>query len=283
MRLKRVVGACLVALVTHLSGALAADPGARAELRSIISYLPHWVVRDGAVSSQLLDQLAPGTIVGAHHRWDIGTLSKILDYPDKLFGIAWYAEANLQEANDPCPIGTPVEARIAEARALQTELMKFYPAERFANMIELDGAREKKDGSLSGEGNSSADWLNDARAVQQAGFRFVAKSPTVAQLRELRDAFGEDFVQHIVFEDVTAQPTDVNRGYGDDAAALVSTEGRLTLIIHEGSYGGFPGTSLERARAVTSTTFARHNIEVYWGRSSAASGVVKLQSFASPN
>lgn len=281
MRSIRAVPVIFVAMLPFFPNQGTANPPAKPSSPPIVSYLPHWVVRDGEVSDSLLEKLAPGTVIGAHHRWEFPEFSRILDYPDKRFRIAWYAEANVQETDDPTPAGTSVAMRIAEAKSKQTELKKHYPEDRFANMIELDGSREKRDGHLSGQGNGRADWLKDARAVHAAGFRYVAKSPTAAQLRELRATLGKDFVQHVVFEDVTAGPGAVNRGYGNDAAALGSNNERLTLIMHEGAYGGFPGTTLVTASAVTKSRFSRHNIEVYWGRSSADAGVVKIQSFAS--
>src|SRR5262249_26332609 len=142
----------------------------------------------------------------------------ILDFPDKGFQISWYAESNLQEKNDEArPANTPVVNRIAEAKQTQTDLLKTYPASRFANLFELDSARDKKDGNLRGPGNLAEDWLADAQAVCDAGFRYLAKSPRPEHVGQLRDKFGVDFVPRIVFKDVAN-----NVEYRNDAISLAS-------------------------------------------------------------
>lgn len=247
---------------------------------SMPSYYPHWVTRDGHVSAAILERLEAGTIVAAHHEWSLDEIGRILDHPGR-FKISWYVEANVQESDDPTPTGTPVARRIGESRAKQDQLARTYGAERFANLIELNGSRDKKDGNLKGSGNRPADWMKDAETVAAAGFRYIAKSPALAHVDELRDRFGPAFVPRIVFEDVTANPSDRNAGYRSDAKELAARGDTLTLIVHEGAYGGFPATSLARARAVADSDFRAANVEMYWGRKTATQGFVKVRSYAS--
>jgi hypothetical protein len=246
------------------------------------SYYPHWVTRDGTITEAIMQRLDPGTIIAAHHVWDLAAVSAILDFPIKNFKVSWYAEANVWEIDDPIPTGITVEARIAEGKLKQDILIETYGAHRFANMFELDGAREKKMGHLRGAGNQSSDWLADANAIKNNGFRYVAKSPTVDHLEELRTKFGTDFVAHVVFEDVTGNQTDENPGYGEDADALAAFGEKLTLIIHEGAYGNFPATALDKAQAVVGARFNGPTIEAYWGRASATHEVVRVKRFNEP-
>jgi hypothetical protein len=246
------------------------------------SYYPHWVVRDGVVATSIMDQLAPGTMIAAHHEWSLDQIRRILDHPGKGFRVAWYIEANVEESDDPTPVGTPVVSRIKEARRKQDALMREYGVERFANLIELNGSRDKKDGNLSGEGNRPADWMRDAEVVASVGFRYIAKSPALAHVDELRARFGRDFVPRIVFEDVTAGPGDGNPGYRSDARALARRGDTLTLIVHEGAYGGFPATSLDKAQRVIESDFQSPHVEMYWGRKTARQGFVKVKSFSDP-
>ncbi len=257
------------------------DPAGNAAttVAAVPSYYPHWVVRDGTVSEPVLGKLASGTVIAAHHEWSLDLIRRILDYPGKGFRISWYVEANVEETDDPTPTGTPVAARIAEAKSKQTALVRSYSADRFTNLIELNGSRDKKDGNLRGNGNRPADWLRDAQTVKAAGFRYIAKSPAMAHVDELRVKFGADFVPRIVFEDVTAGPGDSNPGYRSDARALAARGDVLTLIVHEGAYGGFPATPLAKARSVAVTDFGSANVEMYWGRSTAAQGFVKVKSY----
>lgn len=246
---------------------------------SVPSYYPHWVTRDGHVAQSILERLAPGTIVAAHHEWSLDEIARILDHPEKRFKISWYVEANVQESDDPTPTGTPVARRIGEARAKQDQLVRTYGAGRFANLIELNGSRDKKDGNLRGSGNRPADWMKDAETVAAAGFRYIAKSPALEHVDELRARFGAGFLPRIVFEDVTANASDSNPGYRRDARELAERGDTLTLIVHEGAYGGFPATSLAKARSVVDSDFRAGNVEMYWGRKTAEQGFVKVKSF----
>jgi hypothetical protein len=230
--------------------------------------------------SQILDHLVSETVIAAHHEWDLSQLERILDYPGKSFKISWYAEADMRSSNDPTPVGTPVATRVDEAKRKQGQLAKKYGSNRFANLFELDAAREKRSGNLSGQGNSRSDWLRDATAVQNAGFRFIAKSPTPAHVDELRTQFGRDFIPHIVFEDVTGSASNDNPGYGSDAQRLAANGENVTLVIHSAAYGGFKATSLADAREIVARRFNLRNVEAYWGKPNAASGFVKLKSFA---
>jgi hypothetical protein len=245
------------------------------------SYYPHWVSRDGNVSDKILRRLAPGTIIGVHHEWSLTELRRILDASGK-FKLSWYVEANVRERNDPAPIGMPVAQRIAAARRKQTTLAKEYPPERFANLIELDGARDKYEGQLRGRGNGRNDWVADAKAAKSAGFRYVAKSPTHAHVKALRKTLGADFVPHIVFEDVTGNINDANPGYRKDAKQLAAAGESMTLIVHEGAYGDFPATPLAKAHTIVKADFDFPNIEMYWGRTTADLDFVKLKDFEAP-
>ena len=247
--------------------------------RSIQSYYPHWVTREGGITAGILNALAPGTVIAAHHSWELSEIRRVLDYPDKGFQISWYVEANVQEVDDPAAIGTSVTARIEEAKLKQEQFAKTHGADRFANLIELDGAREKKVGALSGPGNDASDWLADAIAARSAGFRYVAKSPKPAHVRELREKLGYDFVQRIVFEDVTGKPDDINPGYAKDAKALAAQGEILTLVIHEGTYGEFPGATLDQARTVVASEFNAAKVEAFFGRASTTEGFVQLKAF----
>jgi len=255
-----------------------ADLPPSSRVHVVASYYPHWVSRQGDLTPRIMRRLAPGTIIGAHHGWSLREIRRILDFPGKRFIIAWYAESNTREADDSTAVGVPVAARIAEARRKQETLSAEYGAERFADLMELDASRDKKDGALRGAGNGSNDWLADARAVKAAGFRYVAKSPKLAHVRELREKLGDDFVPRVVFEDVTASPRSANPGYRADAKRVALSGEVITLIVHEGSYGGFPGTSRDRADRVIADDFDIGNVEAYWGR---PSGFAKLKDFAS--
>ncbi|MEZ5815923.1 MAG: hypothetical protein R3D44_02445 [Hyphomicrobiaceae bacterium] len=246
---------------------------------ALASYYPHWVTRDGEVTSAIMNRLAPGTMIGAHHEWSLDAIRRILRYPGKRFKISWYVEANVAESDDPTPVGTTVAKRIDEARHKQALLVDEFGGDRFPGLIELNGSRDKKDGNLDGPGNRPSDWLADAEAVSRAGFRYIAKSPAPWQVDELRARLGRDFVPRIVFEDVTASPGASNPGYRRDAAALAKRGEILTLIVHSGAYGGFPSTSLRRARAVMRADFVEPRVEAYWGRAKASDGFVKLKSF----
>lgn len=245
------------------------------------SYFPHWVSRDGNMPLQILDHLVPGTVIAAHHEWGLSQVERILDYPGKKFKISWYAEADMRSSDDPTPVGTSVATRVNEAKRKQGQLAQKYGSNRFANLFELDAAREKRSGNLSGPGNSRSDWLKDATAVKNAGFRYIAKSPAPAHVDELRAKFGRDFIPHIVFEDVTGSARKDNPGYGSDAQKLAAKGEHVTLVIHSGAYGGFKATSLAEARAIVARRFYQRNVEAYWGKPNAAGGFVKLKSFAS--
>jgi hypothetical protein len=274
----------LSALVSAVAVCFASDCTAASEKSTtdqIASYFPHWVSRDGNMPPRILDNLVPGTVIAAHHGWDLSQLKRILDYPGKSFKISWYAEADMRSSNDPTPVGTTVATRVNEAKRKQGQLAKKYGGNRFTNLFELDAAREKRSGNLSGRGNSRSDWVKDATAVQNAGFRFIAKSPTPAHVNELRAKFGRDFIPHIVFEDVTGSASDDNPGYASDAKRLAAKGENITLVIHSGAYGGFKATSLAEARAIVARKFNLRNVEAYWGKPNAGSGFVKLKSFAS--
>ena len=243
------------------------------------SYYPHWVARDGTVTDAILRRLQPGSIVAVHHEWPLSELRRILNASGK-FTLSWYVEANVQESNDPAPRGMPVAARIATAQKKQASLVGEYGKNRFANLIELDGARDKYEGSLRGKGNDRKDWEADAAAAKAAGFKYVAKSPSHAHIKDLRAKFGADFVPRIVFEDVTGNTLDNNPGYRNDAKALAADGETLTLIVHEGAYGGFPATPLKKARRVVKSDFSHRNVEAYWGRKSSREDYVKLKDFA---
>ena len=241
------------------------------------SYFPHWVTREGAVTPAIMTRLAPGTIIGAHHHWQPGDLQRILDFPGKRFRISWYAESNVLEHDDPIAKGTPVKARICEARRKQLALSRQYGRGRFANLIELDGARDKKDGNLQGPGNEPTDWLADAVTAKSAGFRLIAKSPAPQHVDELRSKLGTDIVPRIVFEDVTAKASADNPGYRRDAKTLAARGETVTLVVHEGAYGGFQPTPLTEAEAVIHTDFKAPDTEAYWGRASTDDGFELLK------
>ncbi len=245
----------------------------------VASYYPHWVSRSGAVTENIMSRLPAHAIVAAHHSWSIEDVRRVLDFPGKGFIIAWYVETDVHGFDDPAPQGMPVSARIAEAKWKQESLVRSYGAKRFSNLIELDAARDKKDGHLHGEGNQQADWLKDAVAVRDAGFHYVAKSPALDHIRELRSKLGKDFVPRIVFEDITGGAADDNPGYARDAKALAARGEILTLVVHEGAHGGFPSTPLDRAISVVAADFNRSTIEVYWGRTVDPAGFVRLRGF----
>jgi len=196
----------------------------------------------------------------------------VLDYPEKNFRLSWYVESNVFESDDPTPVGTPVADRITHAVDKQNSLKKYYDADRFANLFELNGSRDKKDGNLSGDGNRPSDWIKDAAAVESAGFALIAKSPTLAQVDELRGRFGKAFVRRIVFEDITATSGAANPGYRSEARALSERGETVTLVVHSGAYGGFPSTSLSAARAVALSDFPAPLTEMLWGTETAARG-----------
>lgn len=248
-------------------------------LTSKPSYYPHWVARDGTVTADLLRRLKPGSIIAAHHAWPMHDLQRILDAPGN-FVVSWYIESNVQEKNDPAPRGMPVATRIGDAKRKQAQLAAVYGVDRFANLIELDGTRDKYEGTLRGEGNARGDWVADASAAKAAGFKYVAKSPTHAQVLALRSKFGADFVPRIVFEDVTANDKSRNPGYHADAETLAAKGETLTLIVHERAYGGFEATPLKKARQVIEKRFNNPNVEAYWGRKEAKDAFVKLKDFA---
>ncbi|MGE0699517.1 MAG: hypothetical protein AB7O57_10510 [Hyphomicrobiaceae bacterium] len=243
-------------------------------------YYPHWVTRDGNVTAGIMSRLPAGTIIGAHHAWDLATLRRILDHPGKHFQISWYVESNVGERDDPTAVGVSVAARIAEAVAKQQSLLRHYGSGRFAGLFELNGSRDKKDGNLVGRGNRPADWLRDAAAVQARGFRLIAKSPAPDHVDELRARFGKAFVPRIVFEDVSAAPGAANAGYRRDAKILSGRGETVTLVIHSGAYGGFPATPLPRARSVIASDFMAPATEAFWGRATAAGGFERVKSFA---
>jgi hypothetical protein len=248
------------------------------------SYYPHWASESGSITSKILSDLPAGTIIGVHHDpsengTPLSVLKQILAASGKGFKISWYAECNIRESNDPTPVGTPVADRIREAARRQKDLIDNHgvSADRFANLIELDAAREKHSGDLpSVAGNRAGDWIKDARAVKAAGFRYLAKSPTVEQVDTLRSELGDDFVPRIVFEDVTGPASDP--GYRTDAIALAGRGEIVTLIIHEGAFGGFQPTTEGRAKAVIAEHFSlpRLNVEAYWGRVETAPAAFKL-------
>jgi hypothetical protein len=245
----------------------------------INSYYPHWVSRTGDLTAEIMSALPQNTIVAMHHTASIETLRSVLDFQSKSFSIAWYIESDVQGTDDPAPAGLSVKARIEDALAKRSALLAIYPADRVSNLIELDAARDKKDGQLIGEGNAASDWLIDARHVKEFGFKYLAKSPRPVHVRELRAAFGEDFVPRIVIEDVTGSRDDENPGYGPDARALAARGEILTVVIHEGEHGQFPATSLDKARQTISAEFTGGSVEGYWGRTSDPSGFVRLKDF----
>jgi hypothetical protein len=271
-----VVNALLIAL---LGSPAVAQSNGHHRFAAVPSYYPHWVSREGTLTEEIMSNLVHGSVIAAHHNWDAAEIRKVLDYPGKNFKISWYVESNVYELEDPTPPGTPVAACIAEARRKQDELSVEFGYHRFANLVELDNAREKKSGHLTGSGNQPFDWLSDAVAVKDAGFRYLAKSPAPQHISELRRSFGDDFVPHIVFEDVTASPHDDNPGYAEDAKMLAERGELLTLVIHQEAYGGFPPTPLDKARSVIDTHFNKSNVEAYWGRALASESFVKLKNF----
>jgi hypothetical protein len=247
--------------------------------QGLTSYYPHWVTRGGDVPDEILSKLGPETTIGAHHAWEMDTLRYVLEYPEKRFKIAWYAESNVYEQDDPTTAGTSVATRIAEARNKQEILMKDFGADRFTNLIELDAAREKKDGQLLGAGNEASAWLTDAMAVKAAGYRYIAKRPRLAHLRELRQAIGQDFVAHVVFEDVAGGSSNAATSYARDAKAIAARGEPMTIVLHEGAYGGYQATPLEKAKQVIFSNFNIRNVEAYWGGALADDRFVKLRSF----
>lgn len=241
--------------------------------RIVSSYYPHWASRTGDITPAILDRLDKGTIIGVHHTMDKSDIKDILNHPKRFF-ISWYAECNINETDDAAT-GVPVVQRIAQAKVKQTSLvLSGFAHERFANLVELDAAREKEAGDLSGMGNQEEDWMKDADMVHAANFRYLAKSPTPGQVSKLRAAFGQDFVERIVYEDVTANPADE---YRQNARALAKQGNIMTLIIHSGNYGGFQATSREAAIAIIRADFNLPNVEAYYG---LPEGFQKLKSFS---
>lgn len=242
-------------------------------------YYPHWVMRnesgDGETFSDvLLNSLPTNTIIGVHHKDDsVDDICRLLDYkaPDgtvKNFSIAWYAESNEDEVDDPAT--GPIEDRIREAARKQGELKKLtksngsvrYPANRFASLMELDAARER----------SKKDRHAHAAVVKECGFRYLAKSMTPQQIAALRNDLGTDFVQRIVFEDVTH-----NSDYWSDAKALLESGETVTFVIHQGAYDGDPGTPLQDARAFVASRLSKTSYlaEAWHGKPKATKDSVK--------
>ncbi len=250
------------------------------------TYYPHWATANGTVTDRILSRLPVGTIIGAHHAWEIEEIKRILDFPEKAFVIAWYAESNTLEPLDDVAPQVPVADRIAQAKGMQLQLLPVYGEARFSNLFELDAAREKKLGGLADKsnGNKPVDWIADATAVRDAGFRYLAKSPSVDQVGELRAKLGDDFVPRIVFEDVTAQPGAANPGYREDAKALAAKGFILTLIVHEAEHGDFPGTTKAKAQAIIDSDYAGYPfVEALWGRETNKDGFFRLKEFAAPS
>ena len=279
--LARVVGSCIIPVIPFFSVFELSSANAAPKKLSVQSYYPHWVSRDGNVTDAILKRLKPGTTIAVHHAWDLQEMRRILNAPGK-FKLSWYVEANLREKNDPTPVGMPVSKRVIAAKEKQLALQAEYGQERFSGLIELDGARDKYEGQLRGRGNSKNDWVSDAKAAKSAGFRYVAKSPTVAHVKALRQTIGADFVPHIVFEDVTGSLNDPNPGYREDAKMLAKAGEPVTLIIHEGAYGDFAETPLAKAHDVLKKDFDLPNVEAYWGRTHSDMEFVKLKGFATP-
>lgn len=234
---------------------------------AVASYYPHWVARDGELSPKVLNALAPDTILAVHHTMSVAAIGRILNHPAN-FVIAWYAESNVEEEDD-ASTGTPVLNRIAQAKTKQKILEQTYLPNRFADLIELDAAREK----YEGEHGSKKAWASDADFVSAANLKYIAKSPTLSEVLELQRMFGRDFVARVVYEDVTGGPDD---GYFTDALDVVKLGIPVTLVVHEGAYGGFPGTSKTKALSVITTHFNKPNVEAYHGK---PSGFEKLKSF----
>ncbi len=232
------------------------------------SYYPHWASHDGEFTDVVLDSLEPGTILGVHHATSKAEIRRLLRHKNN-FQIAWYLESNTDEKDDS-ETGIPVVTRITQAKAAQAMIEQ---SDRFANMCELDAAREKADGNLSGAANSSEAWEHDAELVHAANFSYLAKSPRPSHIARLRKMFGTRFVPRIVYEDVTAYPPDA---YRIGARTLAAAGNVVTLIIHEGAYGGFKGTSRSDALAVIKKDFNFLNVEAYHGQ---PHGAEKLKSF----
>ena len=264
--------------VAAIFGSVSADAKSSAKSPIKTSYYPHWVMRDGNVTATTLRKLTPGSIIAVHHEWAVSDIRRILEAPGR-FKISWYVEANVQERNDPAPRGMPVASRIGAARKKQDILAKEYPQDRFANLIELDGARDKYEGALHGVGNGRHDWVKDAAAAKAAGFRYVAKSPSRGHVKQLRASLGQDFVPRMVFEDITGSARDANPGYHDDAKVYADSGEAVTLVVHEKAYGGFAATSLDKARTIVKRDFNKPNVEAYWGRADAALEFVKIKDF----
>lgn len=237
-------------------------------VRTTASYYPHWASRDGEFTDAVLNSLAPGTILGVHHAASKDEVRRLLRHP-KGFKIAWYLESNTDETDDS-ETGVPVVNRIAQAKTTQTVVGLH---DRFANMCELDAAREKADGNLSGAANSKTAWAHDADMVNAANFSYLAKSPRPSHVDKLRTKYDTHFVPRIVYEDVTAYPPD---DYRIGARTLAAAGNVITLIIHEGAYGGFKGTSRSDALAVLKKDFNYPNVEAYHGQ---PHGAEKLKSF----
>jgi hypothetical protein len=245
------------------------------------SYYPHWAWRKGDVTRVIRDGLEPGTIVGVHHSWSQNTIRKILDHPEKEFRIAWCADGDTRNDDDP-GVGMSVKKRIAQARALEEALKADYPAERFSGLFEINSARDKADGDLGGDGNRKSDWLKDAAAVNDAGFRYLARNPSIEMLDALEKEFGADFCARLVFEDVTATSADDNQGYREDALTSAARGLIITLVIHEGRHDGFPATTARFARRAVAEDFALPTVEAYFGRRGANSkGFTLLKRFGS--
>ena len=232
------------------------------------SYYPHWAAGSGELPSEVLARLIKGTMIGVHHTMSVPDLRQLLLHP-RQYQIAWYAECNVTETNDAAT-GVPVVRRIAQAKTKQTLLAQEFGHHRFANLMELDAAREKEGDELSGPGNKAADWEKDADILKAAQFRYLAKSPKPKQVAKLRALFGADFVPHIVYEDVTAEPADE---YRKSARKLARDGETVTLIIHSGAYGGFKATSLSEASRIVSADFDLPNVEAYYGRPNSMSHI----------
>lgn len=252
-------------------------------------YYPHWAVRDGTLTDAILQALPANAILGVHHhKSSIAELRKLLKFPGKRFQIAWYVESNLDEESedDLTENRVPIAKRIAQARDKQDKLIDSgVAADRFANLVELDAARDKAEGDLPQiAGNRRDDAVRDARAVLAAGFKYHAKNFSPALLARVRSAlrseFGNDTVPRIVLEDVTGSADDPNPGYHDDAVELMRLGETLTLVVHEGAFGGFPGASLAKAKTVVARDFDAGNVEVWFGRTDMTA--MHLGTFGAP-
>jgi hypothetical protein len=221
------------------------------------SFIPHWATRSGDIDNAV-SGLRPGQIVNVHHRCDVNIAVDL----SKKHVVTFYSECHLYEDEDEAPKGMPMHKRFAEARALYRTIKA--AGGQALPWIEFDAARYKGLGELSGKGNTKADYAKDMQLVYDAGWKYVAKSPTFTQYKNMIAKYGHGFVPQIVYEDVT-----VDDGYHNDLEKIIaiSSGTPITCIVHSGAYGGAQGTTLSQAKNFPWPT--SDQLEIWYGKSTS--------------